>query len=199
MPGDNQGRTSGAGVPERPAGKDGVRRMEFEPLLSTCADTYPRDSLRKMYRDVLFLAMRDAGSCVDRDAYSVARWIRLDSFEYCCDIAELDSGWCREIILAILMLPASTRREITSVCLRMLDVAEPAISNEDALRRQNEPSKGDRRLEKFQSMDIQPDTSAFWKLYDIPAIGSDSAQHPFKARTSSQVRNRNSNPGRSTK
>lgn len=152
-----------------------------------------------MYRDVLFLAMRDAGSCVDRDAYSVARWILLDSFEYCCDIAEMDSGWCREIILGILMLPVSTRREITSVCLRMLDVAEPTISNEDALRRQNEPTKGDRLEDEFKRIDIQTDTSPFWKLYEIHEVGSAPAQHPFKAKTNSQVRKRNSNPGRSTK
>lgn len=115
-----------------------------------------------------------------------------DSFEYCCEIADMDPGWVRELLRSILLLPEPTRRDITSVCLRMIGFIEPIISSDDSVRRDNE--RGQR-----------PHPAVF---DDLPALSanvgvpSPEAWSVFKQKIDSQIRKkkpRNGSLGRSIK
>ena len=72
--------------------------------------------------------MRDIGSGVNHRSGSVIRWMQEDSFEYCCEIAMMDPGWCRELLKSILLLPEQTRRDITRTCMNMIEYIEPLMS-----------------------------------------------------------------------
>lgn len=61
--------------------------------------------------------------------------MKEDSFEYCCDIADLDPGWCRELLLSVLQLPEPVRRDITAICMRMLDFTGPLMEIDIAPQR----------------------------------------------------------------
>lgn len=58
-----------------------------------------------------------------------------ESFEFCCQIADLNPGWCRELIASILKLPESVRRKITAACLHMIEHGEMAENIDRTLSR----------------------------------------------------------------
>jgi hypothetical protein len=85
-------------------------------------ESYPKETLTKIYRDVCIDAVRELGTCDVHDANAVMRWVRSDSFTICCNLASWDDGWMMDLFKAVSLLSGSVRKPITRQCLDMLRI-----------------------------------------------------------------------------
>ena len=91
-----------------------TRRKKIE--LNTPAS----DQLQRIYRDVIYGAVRDIGSSNWQNARDVREWIRKPSFGVCCGIANWDESWVLDLLRSIDNLDEPVKRPITKQCLIML-------------------------------------------------------------------------------
>lgn len=81
------------------------------------------DVLERLYRDVIIGAFRDMGQGTEREAGSVRAWMQRDSFLVCCEIANWDDGWARELLNSIGSLGDGVRVPIARECMILLRAA----------------------------------------------------------------------------
>lgn len=76
--------------------------------------------LQRLYRSVILNAIHDVGHGTESQVGSVIRWLGSDSFEVCCELANWDSLWVREIFRGSLALTPNVRVDIVRETLELL-------------------------------------------------------------------------------
>lgn len=88
-----------------------------------------------MYRTLFRDAIRDIGAEEQHVANAVVRWMDRPTFDVCAEIAELDSGWLRELLKSVRRVPAPIRLIIANECASMfyavgrIETADDRYSN----------------------------------------------------------------------
>jgi hypothetical protein len=93
------------------------RQAEPESAYSLTPDP---DTIERMYRDVITLAINDMGTGTAVESAEVRRWMISDSFGICCELANWNERWARDLLNSIEYLGESVRGPITRECLIML-------------------------------------------------------------------------------
>ena len=73
-----------------------------------------------MYRDVIIGAIRDLGLGDAVTVSEVVRWRATDGFTCCCEIANWDEGWIKDLMRSIDALPFSVKKPITRKSIEMM-------------------------------------------------------------------------------
>lgn len=110
-----------------------------------------RESIRNLYRSVIMQGMRDLGLSNIHEQNAVLRWLQRDTFSTCCEIADWNESWIRELFESIDSLSDPVRKPITRQCLFMMKAisklehntmpfdSTPAIAYPDDLRDYSQP------------------------------------------------------------
>ena len=72
------------------------------------------DELEKLYRNVLLQAMKDIGYGSPVDKQKVESWTYRDTFKTCCELANWDDAWIKDIFYSLDDLPDTIRKPITA-------------------------------------------------------------------------------------
>ena len=118
--GPDSGSSSESYIQERQASKARDVNMEFIEDEPWDEDSCPRNTLERMYRDVITHAIRDVGCGNERERSEVFRWLNKNSFCVCCEIASWSEDWVKELLKSIDSMPDSVRKDITKSCMEML-------------------------------------------------------------------------------
>jgi len=78
--------------------------------------------LEKMYRAVIYDAVRDLALTTDGDARDVRRWMRTGDkgFGTVCYLANWDERWVKDMLLAIIRIEGDLRKPVVIECLLLL-------------------------------------------------------------------------------
>jgi hypothetical protein len=93
--------------------------MKTEPI-----NTKPPslEECQALYRAVLMGALRDIGYGKQAEVEAVMEWVSSDSFEVCCDLANWESDWVKQIMVSSSLIGDSIRKQVVKECMDMLRV-----------------------------------------------------------------------------
>lgn len=76
--------------------------------------------VRTMYRAVLSGAVHDLGYGTIVESNEVQSWMRRNEFEVCCELAEWEPAWIRDLLNSIIALDGPVRKPIVKDCLKIM-------------------------------------------------------------------------------
>lgn len=85
--------------------------MQSENIQMRPEQTYSIEDARKLSRRIILNAVKDY--CIhDTERSEIDQWCESDTFEFICDIADLDSQWIRGIFKRISLVSDMNRKDI---------------------------------------------------------------------------------------
>lgn len=92
-----------------------------------------KDTIRRIYRNVIIQSIRDLGIGSDEDKEDVRSWLNRSTFEVVCELAEWNDGWVREIARSVDRLHAQVRKAVTKKSVELLRGASTVYDDDDRL------------------------------------------------------------------